>query len=72
MSCNKEKFDLKTAKTILNLAKNKHKKYRKECRYYFCEECKSHHLTSMSEFDEKIEIPLEDLQFSEEWKKLMK
>jgi hypothetical protein len=67
--CRKNKYDLKTARTVLNEAKrNRNKQYRKECRYYLCEKCCSYHLTSESEYNEIEEVPL---KLKEEWLKLM-
>ena len=50
MSCHKEKFDKKTAKTILNKCKKEH---RPECRIYECPECNAWHLTSEEEYEDK-------------------
>ena len=71
--CRKNGYSLKEARTVLNEAKrNKNKKYRKETRYYFCENCQSYHLTSQEEYYEKEIIPLEELIYKEEWVNLMK
>lgn len=73
MKCNKKKLNLKSAKTILKEALKSGKGYRKECRYYLCDICENgvYHLTSQEEYDEKIQIPLEELVHKEQWEKLM-
>jgi hypothetical protein len=65
--CNKQKYDKKSALTILNLAKKHPKKYRKEKRYYWCEQCQAHHVTSWEDYEEREEI---DLIYKEEWEKI--
>lgn len=70
--CSKEKFDLKTAKTVVNHAKNQHKKWRRETRYYFCEICNAHHVTSKNDWEEPIRLNLEDLKYKDKWLELLK
>lgn len=65
--CHKEKFDKKTAKTILNQCKQEH---RKECRIYYHEECNAWHLTSMEEYFLIEEIPINELIFCKRWQEL--
>lgn len=72
MVCSKQKYDKKTATTILNARKSSGKKWCKEKRVYFCSECKAHHLTSEEEYDERIYIQEEQLVFKDKWKELMK
>lgn len=73
MSCQKQKFDLKACRSILNENNKKFKKkWRKETRYYFCEECQAHHLTSKSEWEEPVYLKEEDLVFKEKWLELIK
>lgn len=67
MSCSKEKFDKKSAKTVLNHCKKEH---RPECRIYFCEECVAWHLTSEPEYEERLYLKEEDLVFKSLWEKL--
>lgn len=71
MWCNKNKYDKKTASTILNDRKKKGKKWSREVRYYFCEECQAHHLTSKEEWEEPIKLELDELVYKEKWKELM-
>ena len=68
MSCSKEKFDKKSAKTVLNHCKKEH---RKECRIYECPECKCWHLTSEPEYEERIYLKSEELIFADKWKNLL-
>lgn len=70
-TCNKEKFDKKTAKTILNQCKKEH---RKECRIYTCDICEGGvwHLTSQETYEEVQILKLEELTFCEKWKELQK
>ena len=71
--CNKNKYTLKEAKSVLNECKrNRAKKYRNEVRYYECSECKSFHLTSEEEYNEREYIPLEELKYKNIWQSLMK
>lgn len=67
MSCSKEKFDKKSAKTVLNHCKKEH---RKECRIYECPECKCWHLTSQEEYFLIEEIPINELIFCKRWQEL--
>lgn len=71
MVCNKQKYDLKAARTILNERKAKGKKWAREKRYYYCESCLAYHLTSEEEYDERIYLNLEELQYAEKWKDLL-
>ena len=71
MSCKKQQFDLKTAKTVLNERKNKGKQWSREKRYYYCNKCGFYHLTSEEEWIEPKEIKLEDLKYAEKWKTLL-
>lgn len=70
MVCRKQQFDKKTALTILNERKSNRRKYAKECRIYECPICNKWHLTSMEEYDERIELKEEDLIFCSLWKRL--
>ncbi len=65
--CYKKSYSKKLALTILNERKSKGKKWAKECRVYFCDVCKAHHLTSHKEYNIREEI---ELKFKEEWEKL--
>lgn len=69
-SCQKKCYDLKTAKTVLNERKEKGKKWSREKRIYFCEECQAHHLTSEEEHSERVYLKEEDLIFCRLWEKL--
>jgi hypothetical protein len=69
MLCHKEKFDKKTAKTILNKCKKEH---RPEIRIYECPECNAWHLTSEEEYEERIYLTEEDLIFKSKWEELKK
>lgn len=72
MSCNKQKYDKKSAISALNhCKKHRNKQYRKECRYYFCDECNSYHLTSEEEHSERMYLKEEDLIFKSRWEYLM-
>lgn len=74
MKCSKQKYDLKAARTILNERKAKGKKWAREKRYYKCPcpECEGFwHLTSEPEYDERIYLNLEELQYAEKWKDLL-
>ncbi len=69
--CNKERYDKKSALSALNhCRKERGKKYRNECRIYYCELCNAHHLTSMEEYNEREIIPLDELIYKDEWLKL--
>ena len=65
--CTKQKYDKKTAKTILNQRLKEHKG---EKRIYFHEECNAWHLTSHEEYEEVIFLKEEDLVYKEKWLKL--
>tara|TARA_R110000868_G_scaffold179968_4_gene420467 strand:+ start:2650 stop:2865 length:216 start_codon:yes stop_codon:yes gene_type:complete len=67
MSCKKECYDKKTAKTILNQRLKEHKGER---RIYFHEECNAWHLTSQEEYDEVVQLKEKDLVYKEKWLKL--
>lgn len=67
--CNKQKFDKKTAQTILNERKNKGKKWSREKRYYLCN-CGWYHLTSKEEWEEPIKLNIEELKYANKWKNL--
>lgn len=69
--CSKEKFDLKSAKTVINHAKNQHKKWRREVRYYFCDYCNCYHVTSKEEYEPPVKLNLEELKYAEKWKTLL-
>ena len=70
--CNKQKYSLKEAKTVLNECfRERGKKYRKECRYYFCNKCSSFHLTSEKEYNEREFLSIDDLKYKNIWKQLM-
>ena len=69
MSCRKECYDKKTAKTILNKCKKEH---RPECRIYECPECNAWHLTSEEEYEDRIYLTEEDLIFKSKWEELKK
>ena len=71
MECHKQKYDKKTATTILNERKNKGKKWSREKRIYFCEKCQFYHLTSEEEYTERVYLNEEELVFKDKWKKLM-
>jgi len=54
--CNKRKFSKLSAMICVANSEFTNKKYkghtkRKECRFYYCEKCKSYHLTSKEEKD---------------------
>lgn len=69
MKCHKEKYDKKSALTVLNHCKRQH---RPECRIYECQICIGWwHLTSEPEYAEKIFLKEDDLVFKDKWKKLM-
>jgi len=72
--CEKFCYSLKEAKTALNECKKyRSKQYRKECRYYLCEESHHqglYHLTSDTEYEKREYLKEEDLIFCEMWKKL--
>lgn len=72
MPCSKVKYSLREARSVLNEAKSKHKKYRREIRVYHCNLCNAHHLTSKKEHEEVEVIPLEELVYKDEWLSLMK
>jgi len=68
MGCNKEKFDKRTATTILNKCKREH---RPECRIYECDKCIGWwHLTSSEEYEEIVQLREDDLVYKEKWMKL--
>lgn len=70
MACHKEKYDKKSAVTVLNHCKKQH---RPECRVYECNECIGWwHLTSEEEYDERMYLNEEELVFKDKWKELMK
>lgn len=70
-TCNKQKYDKKSAITALNYCKkHKNKQYKKECRYYYCEDCGFYHLTSREEYEEPVKLELKDLIFKDLWVKL--
>lgn len=70
--CNKQKFDKKTAQTVLNDRKTKGKKWSREKRTYYCEECNAWHLTSMEEWEEPIKLEITELKYANKWKKLLR
>lgn len=70
MTCHKKQYDKKTALTILNERKSSGRKYAKERRIYCCPICDKWHLTSMEEYEERVELKEEDLIFCSVWKKL--
>lgn len=71
--CNKQKYDKKTAQTILNERQKNKRKFAKEIRIYECNICKDcWHLTSRLEYNEKVYIPIEELIYKNEWIKLKK
>ena len=70
--CNKQKFDKKTAQTILNERLNKGKKWSSEKRTYYCEECNAWHLTSIEEWEEPIQLEITELKYANKWKKLLR
>lgn len=72
MSCNKQCYDKKTAVTILNERKTKGKKWSREKRIYECPECGQWHLTSESEYSERVYLTEEDLIFKSKWEELKK
>lgn len=68
--CRKERFDKRTAKTVLNQCRKEH---RPECRIYECDKCVGWwHLTSEMEYNEKIYLTEEDLIFRDKWEQLKK
>jgi len=68
--CNKQNFDKKTAQTALNERKTKGKQWSREKRIYYCEYCNKWHLTSKAEWEEPLQLKLEDLKYADKWKKL--
>jgi len=69
--CSKQGFTKKECQTILNQNKFKNKKkYRKECRFYYCKECNTYHLTSDEEYNERVYLTEKDLVFQSQWDKL--
>lgn len=69
--CNKQCYDKKTAKTILNDRKSKGKKWSREKRIYECPECGEWHLTSEEEWEERVYLKEDDLIFKSKWEELM-
>lgn len=53
--CTKKSLSKQEATIAIKLAKQSHKQYRRETRYYFCEECNAWHLTSREDPPEEIE-----------------
>lgn len=68
--CKKQCYDKKTAQTILNERKQKSKKWAREIRIYFCEQCNGFHLTSKEEWEQPLQLKQEELIFCDLWKKL--
>ena len=66
----KQKFSKKEAHLVLKHARECPKRWRREKRSYFCEECNAWHVTS-KDFGLTEIIPFEDLKYQEDWIKLM-
>ena len=71
MECRKICYNLKEARSELNVVKKLGKKYRHEKRIYFCKECQAHHLTSEEEYEQRIYLKQEELIFANKWKNLL-
>lgn len=67
--CGKEICDVKSCKAILKQAVHSNKNYRREKRFYYCELCKGHHLTSKEEH--VFVTPVIDVKEKEKWKQLL-
>lgn len=46
LKCAKRKFSKNKAKQVIIKAQRSRDERRKECRYYFCVQCKAYHVTS--------------------------
>lgn len=69
MACTKIRFNKKEVQGALNTLRNKGRQYRKEKRYYQCDECGAWHLTSM---DAQHQDPKPvKLAFRDKWKELL-
>ena len=68
--CVKVKYSKKDAKATLKYLKQQYAQYRKEVRYYYCDECNAWHLSSKvtGESGAPKEIPL---RFESKWKQFL-
>jgi hypothetical protein len=67
-SCNKKKFSKNEAIWALKRKGKSSKNYRREIRYYFCEECQAHHLSSKEDKEDTINI---EVTLIDKWTKLL-
>jgi hypothetical protein len=67
--CNKQIYDVKSCKAILKEALRSNRSYRKEKRFYYCDLCKGHHMTSKEEFIPQISLL--DVKLKEKWQSLL-
>lgn len=69
--CNKRCFTKREADSVLKYDINKHERWRRECRTYYCEEHSAWHLTSQEYVNPK-EVEELKSKYKKRWKKLMK